>query len=245
MAQRGATGTGADFACGTPAPSYEHVEMSRGLWRAEAANGTLHTRSVSTVVVDTYFHVVASGRSATSGWVDVREDGALRRQLAVLNSDFGPHSIAFRLMGVTRTVNTGWAAGGDELGMKRALRRGGYNSLNVYLLSRISGVLGRCTLPQSAPEGPDVIKDGCTVDSSTVPGGKNRNYNMGKTLTHETGHWFGLYHTFRGGCDGQGDLISDTPAQASATKGCPSFRDSCPSKPGVDPIHNYMDYSTE
>ena len=36
--------------------------------------------------------------------------------------------------------------------------------------------------------------------------------------------------------------MADTPAQSSATNGCPVGRDSC-SLPGLDPIHNYMDYS--
>ena len=36
--------------------------------------------------------------------------------------------------------------------------------------------------------------------------------------------------------------MADTPAQASPTNGCPEGKDTCPA-PGVDPIHNYMDYS--
>jgi hypothetical protein len=55
----------------------------------------------------------------------------------------------------------------------------------------------------------------------------------------------GLLHTFEGGCKGSGDYIDDTPAQAGPTLGCPVGRDSCPKQPGLDPIHNYMDYSFE
>jgi len=77
-----------------------------------------------------------------------------------------------------------------------------------------------------------------------VPGGAYVVYNQEKTATHEVGHWFGLLHTFEGGCSGEGDLVADTPAEAEPSDGCPVGRASYHPK-AYDPIHNYMDISTE
>jgi len=70
--------------------------------------------------------------------------------------------------------------------------------------------------------------------------------DSGRTLTHEVGHWLGLFHTFQGGCQDQ-DLIDDTPPVESTftNANCPTNGNSCtndsPDKP--DMWENYMDYS--
>lgn len=130
--------------------------------------------------------------------------------------------------------------------MKRTLRRGNYRDINMYFVDSIVRGIGYCYFPLDAPRGSVAFyKDGCTNVASTVPGGEAP-YDLGKTAVHEAGHWFGLFHTFQGdNCNGLGDGIADTPSQSSPTAGCPTGRDSCPAQPGLDPIHNYMDYSDE
>ena len=169
----------------------------------------------------------------------------LNQQLAVLNEDYASSGVAFNLLGIDKTANPAWSQDGAENEMKSALRKGSYSTLNLYYLTYLSGYLGYCYFPTDAPEGSnDFTIDGCSILADTVPGGPADGYNLGKTTTHEVGHWLGLYHTFQDGCDG-GDEVSDTPAQDSPSSGCPVGRDSCPNAEGLDPIHNYMDYSTE
>lgn len=167
-------------------------------------------------------------------------------QLDVLNQDYSPWDIQFSLVNVTRTVNEEWAYYRADLPMRRSLRQGDYSTLNIYFLTYADGYLGSCTYPYYVTEGSDQFyRDGCVVLSGSIPGGPLVPYNLGRTATHEVGHWLNLAHTFHGSCGCVGDMIHDTPPSANASYGCPVGKNSCPDRWGVDPIHNFMDYSDE
>lgn len=70
----------------------------------------------------------------------------------------------------------------------------------------------------------------------------NPTYNLGRTTTHEVGHWLGLRHIWGDGNCSQDDYCNDTPLAGAANYGCPTGSSSCSS---VDMIENYMDYTDD
>jgi len=122
--------------------------------------------------------------------------------------------------------------------------------LNIWVVDNIvssnsSGgtVLGYAVFPSFAK----FTKDGIVVRHDRVGTiGTGEPNDMGRTLTHEVGHWLGLYHTFQDGCNG-GDYCGDTPPVASTftNAGCPTNGNSCSNdKPDLpDMWENFMDYS--
>ncbi|KAK8043845.1 Metalloprotease [Apiospora phragmitis] len=232
----------ADRLCGFKEPSAEDIAIAQSFAAQEAeslaaANETMFLQAT----VNVYFHVIATSQSASGGYLSA---SSLSRQLDIMNERFAPYGFAFTQAGADWTVNSAWARDGSELTMKRSLRKGTYRDLNMYLLADMD-YLGYAYLPKRVSSGSsDFYYDGVTILGSTLPGGSYTDYNLGLTAVHETGHWLGLYHTFQGGCSGQGDYVADTPPEANAASGCPVGRDTCPGG-GVDPIHNYMDYSQD
>jgi hypothetical protein len=183
--------------------------------------------------VPVYVHVMRD--AAGNGDVTDRQ---IARQISVLNSDFSGTGYSFDLAGVDRYNNNTWHKDRQSSTYRAATREGGANALNIWLVD--FKYLGIATFPWDYAQKGEI--DGIRVHYDSLPGGSITNFNLGGTATHEAGHWFGLYHTFQGGCTELNDEVDDTPAQSSPTSGCPEGRDSCP-LPGLDPIHNYMDYS--
>jgi hypothetical protein len=232
--------------------------MGRGGEHREPELGQVHedlpasakgkAKSGATVTVPVYFHVV------TDGSIGAVTANQIRAQITVLNNTFAggeggaDTGFGFELAGVTRTDNAAWfyanPGGTNEHTMKRTLNTGGPGALNFY--STTAGdFLGWAYLPSIVTKPGQAYLDGVVVDwesmlgTSTTYAGR---FDQGETGTHEVGHWLNLEHTFFGGCNAKGDFVDDTPAQKVPTSGCPEGKDTCKA-PGLDPIHNYMDYS--
>ncbi len=68
------------------------------------------------------------------------------------------------------------------------------------------------------------------------------NFNLGRTVTHEVGHFFGLRHIWGDGGCGIDDYVSDTPLAEDDYTGCPTMGTSTTSCGSQDMFMNYMDY---
>ena len=118
--------------------------------------------------------------------------------------------------------------------------------LNMYVVKTIAGnVLGY----SSFPNGP-ASDDGVVCVHNYFGRTGTASASLGRTMSHESGHWFGLYHTFNGGCGvdtcADGDYVCDTPPAANPNSGCPVINSCSNDFPNVnDQVQNYMDYSND
>ncbi|EUC55921.1 metallopeptidase family M84 protein [Rhizoctonia solani AG-3 Rhs1AP] len=198
-------------------------------------------------VVNVYWNVIYKNTTYNGGFLSSTQvDSAI----ATLNSQFMNTGLTFQRAALNYTENAEWFDNVDTKGnstlaatMKNTLHVGAAKDLNIYSVGFTNAKLGGfATFPWWYVRAPKL--DGVVFKWNTTPGGSRVNYNQGKILAHEVGHWAGLYHTFQGGCSGsEGDFVSDTPAQAKAATGCPVNRNSCPNSVGSDPTHNLMDYT--
>ncbi|MBC7845384.1 MAG: zinc metalloprotease [Flavobacterium sp.] len=142
------------------------------------------------------------------------------------------------------TKKTSW---GTRDAMKNS-KQGGIDptspstTLNIWACTIGGGILGYAQFP-----GGKLATDGVVVDSKYfgLSGSASAPYNLGRTATHEVGHWMNLRHIWGDASCGN-DLVEDTPVHKTAnyTATAP-FISSCLPADHYEMPMNYMDYTND
>ncbi len=208
------------------------------------------------VVVNVLYRTAAENISLTQ----------IQSQIAVLNNDFNALNsdynsvpalfsgvkanvgISFVLDQVIRkaTTKTSW---GTRDAIKKT-KQGGLNptspttKMNLWVGTIGGGILGYAQFP-----GGSSATDGVVIDPNyfgvTSNSGTSYPYNLGRTATHEVGHWLNLRHIWGDATCGN-DLVNDTPSHNTANYGVPTYPhySTCTGTP-VEMTMNYMDYTDD
>ena len=148
--------------------------------------------------------------------------------------------------GITRT-QTSQSSFSTNDGVKFS-SSGGFNAwntleyLNFWVCDLSGGILGYAQFPGGTANTDGVVCDYAYVGdigTATSP------YNLGRTATHEVGHWLNLRHIW-GDSNCGDDYCNDTPVHSGSNYGCPNYpsTSSCNGNgSNGDMFMNYMDYT--
>lgn len=124
--------------------------------------------------------------------------------------------------------------------------------LNIWVCNLGGGLLGYASFPSDMATRP--AEDGVVIDYAYfgTNGTATAPFDLGRTTTHEIGHWLNLRHIWGDDssepdiCSPYHDFVSDTPNQGTENYGCPAFPHvSCSNGPNGDMFMNFMDYTDD
>ncbi|SEG24394.1 zinc metalloprotease [Flavobacterium urumqiense] len=217
-------------------------------------NRLVNGKVVIPVVVNVLYRTAAENIS----------DAQIQSQIDVLNKDYTATNsdfsttpaefagvaanidITFELVKINRksTTKTSW---GTRDAMKKT-KQGGLDpttpttTLNMWACTIGGGILGYAQFP-----GGTLATDGVVIDSNYfgLSSAASYPYNLGRTASHEVGHWMNLRHIWGDASCGD-DLVSDTPVHKTSNFGVPVY----PYVSTCLPAHNemtmnYMDYTDD
>ncbi len=178
-----------------------------------------------------------------AAFAGVAADARLEFALATRDPAGSPHD------GVIRVQTTQDTFGSDDA-VKRAAT-GGSDAwpadeyLNIWVCQLGGGLLGYAQFPGGPADTDGVV---ITHTGFGTTGTAAAPFNLGRTATHEIGHWLNLRHIWGDdgtGCSGS-DFVDDTPNQGGPNSGVPTFPHvSCSNGPNGDMFMNYMDYTDD
>lgn len=227
----------------------EHPELGR------LVNGKI----VIPVVVNVIYNTTSQNISLSQ----------INSQIAVLNEDYnslnadtskiptlfksvkGKVGISFILDTVRRKSSTKTSWSTNDYVKKTS--QGGLDpllpttKLNLWVCNLSGGVLGYAQFPggSSTTDGVVIQYNAFGSKAKWSSGTYDATYNLGRTATHEVGHWLNLRHIW-GDSNCGNDYVGDTPLHNGANYGCPSYptRSTCSGTP-VMMTMNYMDYTDD
>ncbi len=121
--------------------------------------------------------------------------------------------------------------------------------LNIYVANLETGLLGFASFPDELISNPEldgvVIRPEAFGSVGTAGNGGYSENDLGRTATHEVGHWLFLRHIWGDEPCGN-DFVNDTPLAEEDNVLCPSFphnaNNACGTGANGEMFMNYMDY---
>lgn len=220
----------------TRIPVVVHVVYKTAVQNISAAQ----IQSQIDVLNEDFRHKNADLATVPAPFAPVTADARIEFKLASTDPAGNPTT------GITRTA-TATTAFSDDDSVKSAAT-GGADAwpsdryLNIWVCPLAGGLLGYAQFP-----GGPAATDGVVIRHSAfgTSGTAAAPFNLGRTATHEIGHWLNLRHIW--GDDGTGcagsDFVADTPNQGGPNYGTPTFpKVSCGNGPNGDMFMDFMDY---
>ncbi len=217
------------------------------VYRTQAENLTdAQIRSQIDVLNEDYRMTNDDAADVPSVWASVKTDTEIEFCLANRDPNGNPTT------GITRTETTvtSWAGSDNvkrtDMGGKDPWPADQY--LNIWVCNIGAGLLGFAYLP-----GIGADLDGVVIGHRFFGrgfSGLSNSYNLGRTTTHEVGHYLNLHHLWGQSASNPSctadDFVTDTPRQEEPNYGCKTFPHvTCSNGPNGDMFNNYMDYGND
>lgn len=236
--------------------NYEAQERMTQEYIAMKKRGMIQQATITIpVVVNVVYRTAAE--NVTDAQIQSQID-VLNKDFNAANSDFNSYipteyanlkanvGITFRLAATYRrqTSKVSFRTNDDV----KKTNKGGLNptdpttKLNIWVCTLSNSILGYAQFPggPAATDGVVILNTGFgTVGTATAP------FNLGRTATHEVGHWMNLRHIWGDATCGN-DQVEDTPPHNTANYRCPAVGhlSTCTGGP-KEMWMNYMDYTDD
>ncbi len=175
---------------------------------------------------------------ADNAWPGLGADTEIEFCLATVDPNGNPTNGVIR----QSTSQTSFSNSGNPV---KFASSGGSNAwpaadyMNFWVCDLAGTLLGYAQFPGGPASTDGVVCDYAyvgTIGTATAP------FNLGRTATHEVGHYLNLRHIWGDGGCGASDFVNDTPDSDASNGGCQIGTVSCGS---TDMVQNYMDYSDD